>query len=226
MLCPLRARSDSDPGYLTVTGHCACPPSASRSPTPSNRPSSCSSSSAGSPQTPPRCPHRCWPTSATLPTDQTPSAPTRTASPSSSAAATGGPLRTRTAVTLRALPASPRDRAHPALRSFLSCVRNWQGHRVPQPDPASEQIPLLFRDFDGPRGTIDRADTSARPVDRQHPVAKVGRLAALGDAARTMLTWQYATRHPGHRRTWWPAACSTSEASSNRSVGTRTRSPS
>jgi hypothetical protein len=44
--------------------------------------------------------------------------------------------------------------------------------------------PLLFRDFDGPRGTIDRADTSARPVDRQHPVAKVGRLAALGDAGR------------------------------------------
>jgi hypothetical protein len=42
----------------------------------------------------------------------------------------------------------------------------------------------LFRDFDGPRGTIDRADTSARPVDRQHPVAKVGRLAALGDAGR------------------------------------------
>ena len=42
----------------------------------------------------------------------------------------------------------------------------------------------MFRDFDGPRGTIDRADTSARPVDRQHPVAKVGRLAALGDAGR------------------------------------------
>jgi hypothetical protein len=55
---------------------------------------------------------------------------------------------------------------------------------VPQPDPTSEQVPLLFRDFDGPRGTIDRADTSARPVDRQHPVAKVGRLAALGDAGR------------------------------------------
>ena len=46
------------------------------------------------------------------------------------------------------------------------------------------KVPLLFRDFDGPRGTIDRADTSARPVDRQHPVAKVGRLAALGDAGR------------------------------------------
>jgi hypothetical protein len=61
---------------------------------------------------------------------------------------------------------------------------NWQGHRVPQPDPTSEQVPLLFGDFDGPCGTIDRADTSARPVDRQHPVAKVGRLAALGDAGR------------------------------------------
>jgi predicted lipoprotein with Yx(FWY)xxD motif len=59
---------------------------------------------------------------------------------------------------------------------------------VPQPDPTSEQVPLLFRDFDGPRGTIDRADTSARPVDRQHPVAKVGRLAALGDASRTIPT--------------------------------------
>ena len=46
------------------------------------------------------------------------------------------------------------------------------------------KVPLLFRDFDGPCGTIDRADTSARPVDRQHPVAKVGRLAALGDAGR------------------------------------------
>jgi hypothetical protein len=45
------------------------------------------------------------------------------------------------------------------------------------------KVPLLFRDFDGPRGTIDRADTSARPVDRQHPVA-VGRFAALGDAGR------------------------------------------
>jgi hypothetical protein len=75
--------------------------------------------SAGSPQTPPRCPHRCWPTSATLPTDQTPSAPTRTASPSSSAAATGGPLRTRTAVTLRALPARPR----PPRTAVISVLR-------------------------------------------------------------------------------------------------------
>lgn len=55
---------------------------------------------------------------------------------------------------------------------------------MPLPDPTWEQVPLLFRDFDGPRGTIDRADMSARPVDRQHPVAKVGRLAALGDAGR------------------------------------------
>jgi hypothetical protein len=46
----------------------------------------------------------------------------------------------------------------PSLLEWLAST-NWQGHRVPQPDPTSEQVPLLFRDFDGPRGTIDRADT-------------------------------------------------------------------
>ena len=60
---------------------------------------------------------------------------------------------------------------------------NWHAHRVPQPDPTSEQVPLLFRDFDGPRHDGPSGHVSPS-VDRQHPVAKVGRLAALRDAGR------------------------------------------
>ena len=46
----------------------------------------------------------------------------------------------------------------------------------------------------------------------------------LHESARS--TRPAVARHPGHRRTWWPAACSTSHASSSRPAGTRTRSPS
>lgn len=64
-----------------------------------------------------------------------------------------------------------------------------------------------------------------------HRKVAVRRVAVTGEGARRASgasrcstgSTPPAARHPGHCRTWWPAARSTSEASSNRSIGTRTR---
>jgi hypothetical protein len=51
-------------------------------------------------------------------------------------------------------------------------------------------------------------------------------LAGLTLAWLAVTLWRTTPGPASHRRTWWPAARSTSEASSSRSAGTRTRSPS